>query len=308
MKLDQQFKNSLTTSGIIHLVLLAVFIFGFPRVFDKLPEEPNIITFEVLPISEINNVKTENIAAKKAVEQEKSREVKKSEAAKKESPKPIETKAEEEKVEKEKPKEELKDAEKVPEKKEEKKKEDKKPVEEKKQDNKKEKPKEKPKDKPKAKPKVAPKEEDSIDSILKNLEEESEGDDQKALKKSNKEKQAGTKKARGADYNEDSPLSITELMLIKSQIERNWRPPVGTQNLKDVRVILHMVLAKDGTVTDVSIKDVICPPNSDLTCKLTAESSVRAVRQASPIENLPVDRYDTWKEFNMLFDPSAIDQ
>lgn len=307
MKLDQQFKNSLTTSGIIHLILLAVFIFGFPRVFDKLPEEPNIITFEILPVSEINNVKTENIAAKKAVEQEKSREVKKSEAAKKESPKPIETKTEEEKVEKEKPKEEVKDAEKVPEKKEEKKKEDKKPIEEKKQD-KKEKPKEKPKDKPKAKPKVAPKEEDSIDSILKNLEEESEGDDQKALKKSNKEKQAGTKKARGADYNEDSPLSITELMLIKSQVERNWRPPVGTQNLKDVRVILHMILAKDGTVTDVSIKDVICPPNSDLTCKLTAESAVRAVRQASPIENLPIDRYDVWKDVTMTFDPKAFDQ
>ncbi len=302
MKLDKQFKHSLTASGVIHLVLLVVFIFGFPRVFERLPEEPNIITFEILPVSEINNVKTENIIAKKAVEQEKSREVKKSEAAKKESPKPIDTKAEEEKVEKEKPKEELKDAEKVPEKKEEKKKEDKKPVEEK-QDKK-----EKPKDKPKAKPKVAPKEEDSIDSILKNLEEESEGDDQKALKKSNKEKQAGTKKARGADYNEDSPLSITELMLIKSQVERNWRPPVGTQNLKDVRVILHMTLANDGTVTDVSIKDVICPPNSDLTCKLTAESAVRAVRQASPIENLPIDRYDLWKEFNMLFDPSAIDQ
>ena len=37
----------------------------------------------------------------------------------------------------------------------------------------------------------------------------------------------------------------------------------------------------------------------------TAESAVRAVRQASPIENLPTDRYDIWKEFNMLFNPSG---
>ncbi len=305
---DKKFQRAIIVSAILHLVLLGVFFLGFPSVFEKLPEEQDVMTFEILPISELSNVKNENIVAKKAIEPEKSKEVKKSATAKKQDPTPVEPKPEEKKEavkEEEKPKDAEKIPEKEPLKKEEKKKEPEKKVEPK-IEPKKEPKKETPK--PKAKPKIAPKEDDSIDSILKNLEEESVGTDSKVLKKSNAEQLEGTKKTRGMEYNEDSPLSITEKSLVKSQIEKNWRPPVGNQNLKDVRVMLHMTLETDGTISNVTVIKIICPPNSDATCKLTAESAVRAVRQASPIENLPVDRYDVWKEFNLLFDPSFMDQ
>ncbi len=305
---DKKFQRAIIVSAILHLVLLGVFFFGFPSVFKKLPEEQDVMTFEILPTSELSNIKNENIVAKKAIEPEKSKEVKKSDTAKKQDPTPVETKPEGKKEpvkEEEKPKDAEKIPEKEPIKKEEKKKEPEKKVEPKIE------PKPEPKketSKPKTKPKIAPKEEDNIDSILKNLEEESVGTDSKVLKKSNAEQMEGTKKTRGMEYNEDSPLSITEKSLVKSQIEKNWRPPIGNQNLRDVRVMLHMKLETDGTINNVTVIKIICPSNSEALCKLTAESAVRAVKQASPIENLPVDRYDVWKEFNLLFDPSLMDQ
>jgi outer membrane biosynthesis protein TonB len=112
---DKKFQRAIIVSAILHLVLLGVFFLGFPSVFEKLPEEQDVMTFEILPISELSNVKNENIVAKKAIEPEKSKEVKKSATAKKQDPTPFEPKPEEKKEavkEEEKPK----DAEKIPEK------------------------------------------------------------------------------------------------------------------------------------------------------------------------------------------------
>ena len=113
------------------------------------------------------------------------------------------------------------------------------------------------------------------------------------------------KTTSGLEEKADKERIPQSIISIKNQIEKHWRPPVAAKNLKDARVILHITLNKDGSVKEASIKDVICPPNVDEICKLTAESAVRAVRQASPIKNLPTDRYDIWKEFNMLFNPSG---
>ena len=89
---DKKFQRAIIISAILHLVLLGVFFLGFPSVFEKLPEEPDVMTFEILPISELSNVKNENIVAKKAIEPEKSKEVKKSATAKKQDPTTVEPK------------------------------------------------------------------------------------------------------------------------------------------------------------------------------------------------------------------------
>ncbi|CAN0605486.1 unnamed protein product, partial [Ectocarpus sp. 12 AP-2014] len=101
---------------------------------------------------------------------------------------------------------------------------------------------------------------------------------------------------------------ITEKLLVKGTIEKNWRPPVGLENLSEVRVLLHMTLEKSGEISNVIVKSIICPLNSDNTCNLTAESAIRAVKQSSPIENLPPERYDVWKEMDLIFNPSHIAQ
>ncbi len=303
---DKKFQRAIIISAILHLVLLGVFFLGFPSVFEKLPEEPDVMTFEILSMSDITNIKTENIVAKKAIEPEKSKEVKKSATAKKQAPTPLEAKPEEKKEpvkEEEKPK----DAEKIPEKesikKEEKKTEPEKKVEPKiepKKDPKKETP------KPKAKKKIAPIEEDSLDSILKNLEEESIGTDSKILKKSNAEQVEGTKKARGMEYNEESPLSITEKNYIKNRVEEHWRKPAGL-NLEGISIYVHMSLETNGQLK--KLPEVISS-NCQLAasvCKLVEDTILRAIKEASPFENLTIDRYDIWQENKMRFDPGSMD-
>lgn len=369
---NKKFRGALSISGILHLILMILFFFGSPLMFEKLPDQPEVMTFEVVSISEINNIKTEDIVAKKEITPEKSIEVKKAATTKKiETPIPLEAK-QEKKVEENippvketKPEEpEPKDAEPIkkdeakeevreeikPEKKEEveiipeeKKKEEEKPKEPKesepvpqkepkkspeKEPEKKaalpedKRPEDKKKDLPKKveptpkkelpKPKnnavIADKDEDSIDSILNNIEDESVGDDGKKLKKSTNEQKEGKQKAKGNEYNEDLPLSITEINLIKNRIKKNFHPPIGAKNIDKIQVHMRIIIEKDGTVKDVAVEKTNCP--SDVTasiCKQVADSAVRAVWQASPFENLPIARYDIWKNNSLIFVPNSWD-
>lgn len=276
-KEKKQFQGALILSTLLHFIIVGLFYFGLPSAFEKLPEEKDVLTFEVVQISEIANIKTENKSKQKEKVAKKSKQIKTSKPKpKKKTPTPKKP------VKKKEPK---KEKEIIPVKK-----------------------KEKPKKPPAKKEEVKKQDDDPMESILKNLEKESKGTAAKTPTKSHDAKEQSNKTARGAEYDEDSPLSITEKLLVKGQIEKNWRPPVGLEKLSDVRVLLHMNLEKNGEIKEVIVKNIICPLNSENTCKLTAESAIRAVRQSSPIENLPLDRYDIWKEFDLIFDPSLIAQ
>lgn len=281
---DKQWQGSIALSAALHLILIIVFLFGMPSVFETLPEEKDALTFEILPTSAITNVKNENKSKQQAKIAQKSREVKKSQPKPKPQPQPKPVEAPKKKVEKKAPEEVAKKAVSPP--------QEKKPIE-----------------KPKEQTKPIPqKDEDAIDAILKNLEKDSQGTDAKISTRSNEEQKAGNKYSRGMDYDEESPLSITERLLVKNQMQKHWQPPAGAQNIEEVRVLIHITIEKNGTIKSTTVKNIICPTNSETTCKLTAESAIRAIRKASPLENLLPERYDTWKEFNLLFDPSFLAQ
>ena len=55
---------------------MGLFYFGLPSVFEKLPEEKDVLTFEVVPLSAIANIKTENKSTQKEKIAEKSKEIK----------------------------------------------------------------------------------------------------------------------------------------------------------------------------------------------------------------------------------------
>ena len=295
----KKWQGAISLSTLLHLVLIGVFLFGFPTMFEQLPEEQNVLTFEILPISEIANVKNENKTEVKESENKKSKLV---EQTKSETKPPVKTPElpKEPEIKESKP-EEAPKPEPIKEKIE-------KPVPEtpiKKEPA----PEKKPVSKvePKKKPKVTPKkEEDSIDSILKNLEDASEGTEKQGAKSSLGSQ--GKQHSRGDNYDKNSPLAITERLLIRGQIQKHWRPPVGSVNLKSIKVPLRILLNKDGSVKDVFVENIVCPINSGNTCKLAEESALRAVWQASPIEKLLPKNYDNWKEIKILFDPSALDQ
>lgn len=95
------------------------------------------------------------------------------------------------------------------------------------------------------------------------------------------------------------------IISLKEQIAKNWYSPINNNELKYIRVIMHLVLDKDGTVKELNIKDVICSTNSEWACQAIAESTVKAVRRGSPYR-LPLAEYQEWKEVNILFDPRPL--
>lgn len=294
-----------------------------PSLFEKLPEEQTI-TFEMLPVSDKPNIITqtkqkeapiENEDAKKS-EQSKPKEEKPQDSPKEEKTKELEAKTIEEKpkIEEKKPIEEPKPEEAkeaLPEKKEEvkeekPKEEEKKKPEEKKTEEKKEKAvvkklEEKPKEVKKKEPKT-----DELDSLLKNLEQSSEGNNVKSNKHQRSKKVDNAKEAKGV-YTDGLPLSDSETSLIKRQIERHWsNVPAGVRGNNKVKVIISITLDKAGNVEQAKVKERICPNIPASVCEALADNAIRAVWQASPIENLDPARFNHWKEINFSFDPSKL--
>ncbi|CEO17882.1 hypothetical protein RMONA_07655 [Rickettsia monacensis] len=291
-----------------------------PSLFEKLPEEQTI-TFEMLHVSDKSNIITqtkqkeapiENEDAKKS-EQSKPKEEEPQDLPKEEKAKEPEAKTIEEKpkIEEKKPIEEPKPEEAkeaLPEKKEEvkeekPKEEEKKQAEEKKSEEKKEgkKPVEKPKEVKKKEPKT-----DELDSLLKNLEQSSEGNNVKSNKHQRSKKADNAKEAKGV-YTDGLLLSDSETSLIKRQIERHWsNVPAGVRGNNKVKVIISITLDKAGNVEQAKVKEKICPNIPASVCEALADNAIRAVWQASPIENIDPARFNHWKEINFSFDPSKL--
>ena len=99
----------------------------------------------------------------------------------------------------------------------------------------------------------------------------------------------------------DTSLKITEIMIIKSQIEDKWVQPVG--DLENIIVKTKLELDIDGTVTKAEIISITCPPGTEQICPLVAETTQKAAKNASPIKNLRTDRYDIWKTVELDFYP-----
>lgn len=313
MKNNNIFSISFICSVVLHLLIIYFFLFGLPSLFKKPPEE-QVIVFEMLPINSKSNVPNKIKQSEKAIENQDTKKVEQSKPDDTEEKKPLEKPLKklleekkpledklpikEEKVIDKKPIEEKKPLEdKLPI--EEKKVIDTKPIEEKKPAEEK-----KPVEtkKPLEKKKKIPNKSD-LDSLLKNLEQSSEGSSTKSNKQARSKENKATQESKGP-YDDTLPLSISEISLIKQQIERVWNKPIGIQNLEQLRVTLYIALNQDGSVKEVKVKETICPNITKIACDALSNSAMRAVWQASPINNLDPQRYNSWKEFNFLFDPS----
>ncbi|WP_417904903.1 cell envelope integrity protein TolA [Candidatus Tisiphia endosymbiont of Micropterix aruncella] len=313
MKNNNIFSISFICSVVLHLLIIYFFLFGLPSLFKKPPEE-QVIVFEMLSINSKSNVPNKIKQSEKTIENQDTKKVEQSKPDDTEEKKPLEKPLEklleekkpledklpikEEKVIDKKPIEEKKPLEdKLPI--EEKKVIDTKPIEEKKSAEEK-----KPVEtkKPLEKKKKIPNKSD-LDSLLKNLEQLSEGSSAKSNKQARSKENKETQESKGP-YDDTLPLSISEISLIKQQIERVWNKPIGIQNLEQLRVTLYIALNQDGSVKEVKVKETICPNITKIACDALSNSAMRAVWQASPINNLDPQRYNSWKEFNFLFDPS----
>lgn len=278
--------QSLLYSAVLHSAVMLLVILGLPDFFRKEQPPVKVITVEVLPFSEVSNVRPKKVEKKEIKEPvEASKNVPNTSASKAPPPEPIMSPEPLKKnAEPVKPKEP------VPPKEPEKKKTEKKPLkEEKKKDN------------------TA-----DLDSLMKTLEEaskKSEKEDKQKKEEILKEEELFPDAEEHVEgpSNPAIPLSVSEKDMIRGQVEKHWNIPSGAKSLNEMSTVLKIKLERDGTVISVEIIKSSQKFGVDSRfARVFDESVVRAVKRASPIQNLPPDRYDAWHEFEYEFTPEGV--
>ncbi len=167
---------------------------------------------------------------------------------------------------------------------------------------KKKEPEKKPEEKPKEE-KKKPKEED-LAAVLKAVKDTAQKEKKKTEKE--KDKDSGGKSISN-QYDPTLPMSISEKDAIRSQISKCWSVPAGAKDAHELIVVLRIELAKDGSVIQVELaRESKGRYSSDSFFRAAADSAMRAVRQCSPIKNLPPEKYGTWRDMELTFDPKEM--
>ena len=104
----------------------------------------------------------------------------------------------------------------------------------------------------------------------------------------------------------DEPLSMTVIDLIRRQVEKNWSVPAGAKDARDMSVALRIQLRPDGSVIDAEYVDTDRLDEAYRRAfRAMAESAKRAVFKASPLQGLPTDKYEKWRDIQFTFRPPA---
>lgn len=273
-------KRSLIISAVLHGVILLIILFGAPISFKRsLPPTPHIVTVELLPISEITNVKPQRNVTKKPEKKPEKKVEEKKEV--KPTPKPIAKP-------KPKPKPKVKP---------------KPPPAPKKQAEKKPLP--RPEKKPEPK-KEEPQPEESLDfeSVLKSVKQLEEDAPQEKMEFDPEQLAKELSPAQSDDFKPGLPMTMSEKEAIRQQIMRNWNVQsiAGAKDAGKVFVVLLLTLDPDGTVKQVTVVKKQGPQPQIL--QSFADSAERAANRSSPLQGLPTEKYDTkdgWREIELTF-------
>jgi hypothetical protein len=292
-------------SAVMHLVFLLSILVGIPDMLAPPPPEPTTITVDILPISELTNIKPMDSRKPEPTTEpeEKKAPPTKSEEQAPPPPKAAEPPpAEEEKIEpapdpllEQKKLEELRKLE-----------EEKKAKAEKEKKEKEKKEKEKAEKEKKEKEKKDKEFAALIDTLAKEKKKQQDADKKKTDKDQSDQddKKDKASKNNSQKYDDSMPMSISEKDAIMSQFAKYWSMPAGAKNADNLIVTLNVELRQDGVVLKVELaKSNEARYNSDSFFRAAADSAIRAVRLASPIQNLPQEKYQTWRYMELSFDP-----
>lgn len=279
--------RSFGLSAGLHILVLLIAAFGLPALLPKTPDPvPLVMSVELLPISEMSNVKPSEDPIQK--------ELQKTPPPKAQKPLPPQVK---EPVKAPPPPAEkqfnpMEDAEALPEKQ--------KPKEVKKEEPKKE----EKKDDPKKEEKKA---NEDFTKLLNKLQQEAkvEPPPKDAPKGTAATPQNLTKS--DAPYDNSMPMSISEKDAIRSQFIPCWNMPAGAKDANKLAALVKVKLQPDGTVISAELDSSQSGKYaSDPFFRAAADSAVRAVYKCSPLKNLPADKYGSWREMEINFDPKDL--
>lgn len=266
-----QSNKGIQYSVILHLVLFVLIVFGLPEFLTPEPDpQPVAISVDILPIAPISNVKP----------QEKTPE-------KPEPKKPAEEQKTEKKATPETKKEEVKKPEPEP-----------LPTPEKKPEIK------KPEIKKPEEKKPVKKKEDNLESIFKSVKDTAKATESK--QPTEKTAPPNQKEAKSDRYDDTIPLSLSEIDGIKQQFEPCWNVPSGAKDAHNLIITVNVKLNEDGSVVSAELHGDRARYLSDSFFRTAADSAIRAVKRCSPLKQLPTGKYGTWRELELVFDPSKM--
>ncbi len=166
-------------------------------------------------------------------------------------------------------------------------------------------PKPEPEEKPKPKPEPEPQQ--NFSTLLKDLAAKPKQSPEPAEPVAEaRPKAAETPRKSTIVSTRDEPLSLSVIDAIRRQVEDRWNVPIGARDAGELEVEIRIRLQPDGTVAAVQIVDQSrLLQQGEEFFRSMAESARRAVWQASPLQSLPPEKYDQWREITFRFKPPA---
>ena len=257
----------------LHVGVFLIVMFGFPIFFEDDWEaiQPSAVSVEIVPIKDISNLPTAKQPPKPKAAPPKPKPPKPKPPTRKSEPKPPPKPVDAVPLPKpEKPKPEEKPKEKEPE-----------PVKQ---------------DEP---------EEDLFGALMDKLAEDAPPEEEPD--KTQKKPAETSSKTQSDRYDDTIPLSLSERDSIRSQFQACWTMPAGAPNPENLVVTLRVQVNPDGSVQQAElVPSQQGRYNSDRFFFAAANSALRAVQLCSPLRNLPPQKYDTWKDMELNFDPTQM--
>ncbi|MBN2752141.1 MAG: hypothetical protein JXQ84_05470 [Rhodospirillaceae bacterium] len=96
-------------------------------------------------------------------------------------------------------------------------------------------------------------------------------------------------------------LTISEMDMIRAQIERHWNVDPGKAGALDVVIEIAVTFDSNGVVRTAKIVDQ-ARMGRDPVFRSLAESALRAVFMASPVQ-APQKKYEVWRDVRLFFRP-----
>ncbi|MCY1243873.1 hypothetical protein D3C87_1613130 [compost metagenome] len=91
---------------------------------------------------------------------------------------------------------------------------------------------------------------------------------------------------------------------LRGMIQNNWSIIPGMADAADVRIKVSFRLNPDGSLA--GDPEVEATGGSEAARRALASGAKRAVLKTAPFTGLPADKYDSWSEVVVNFDPSSM--
>jgi hypothetical protein len=145
---------------------------------------------------------------------------------------------------------------------------------------------------------------DAFDSLLKNLtkQQSARADEPKPVPRRMASLSPPSAQPKAPPGTE---LTASEIDIVRQQLSRCWNIPAGARDARDLVVTIRGTIAPDGKVLQADIVDKA--KMSDPFFRAAAESARRAFFHplCTPLR-LPLDKYESWKTFEIELSPKDI--